>query len=140
MSALVHLFGFLSPRDRCVAALVAKEWHQAAEHPSLWNRLDLQGRQDARAVLLSDLRAPSFHKHLRHVILEFAKGVDDLTIAPLSCCSLLTLNLNACQRVTESGLAPILVASSALESLQLYWNLPGIATSVAICSQYRHAC
>jgi hypothetical protein len=24
MSALVHLFGFLSPRDRCVAALVAK--------------------------------------------------------------------------------------------------------------------
>jgi hypothetical protein len=46
-----------------------QEWHQAAEHPSLWNRLDLQGRQDARAVLLSDLRAPSFHKHLRHVIL-----------------------------------------------------------------------
>lgn len=81
-----------------------QEWHQVAQHPSLWETLDLRNQQDAGGwleKLLSEDAAAArtlFHQHLRHVNLEFAAGVDDAKLLVLQPCRLESLNLNACQR------------------------------------------
>ena len=81
MTALLYVFQHLSLEDRCRAAVVSKvplpcihagapapptahlnasqarcsfalqEWHHAAQHPTLWQTLDLRNRQDAAAFL-----------------------------------------------------------------------------------------
>lgn len=83
---------------------VSQEWNHAAQHPSLYETLDLRNNQEAGAWLLrllgSDAAATRqlYQQHLRHVNLEFAAGVDDENLAALHNCCLETLNLNACQR------------------------------------------
>mmetsp|Transcript_12853 Transcript_12853/g.38789 ORF Transcript_12853/g.38789 Transcript_12853/m.38789 type:complete len:241 (-) Transcript_12853:3108-3830(-) len=145
-AALVRVMAFLDLKDRSSAAQVNKEWHQAAQHPSLWETLDLKGRQDAgvklRAALdRTDGRVSPHRQHLRHVNLEFGLGIDDAVLSLLAGIPLLSVNLNACQKVTESGLFALLgiekpalspedarkgdVANPLLplQSLKLYWNL-----------------
>ena len=90
MSEVIHIFRYLSLRERAIAALVNKvaaqapcraignlrgalkrspehpsgfplgvqEWHHAAQHPSLWHTLNLQGCQDAAAVLPAVMASP----------------------------------------------------------------------------------
>lgn len=49
-------------------------------------------------MLRSLLKSRLAPQHVRHVKLEFAVGVDDALLALLDGCSLLSLNLNACQK------------------------------------------
>lgn len=75
-----------------------QEWAHAAEHPSLWEAIDLSGHQQAGAVLQHLLRHPAARQHLRSLKLEFAVGVDDAVLGALRGCALESLNLNACQK------------------------------------------
>lgn len=75
-----------------------QEWAHAAEHPSLWDAIDLSGHQQAGALLRQLLRHPAVAQHLRSLKLEFAVGVDDAVLAAAAGCTLDSLNLNACQK------------------------------------------
>lgn len=75
-----------------------QEWARAAEHPSLWETLDLSGHQQAGALLSQLLCSPLAQAHLRHVKLEFAVGIADSVLAELRGIALESLNLNACQK------------------------------------------
>ena len=75
-----------------------QEWAHAAEHPSLWESIDLSGHQQAGALLSQLLRSPPARQHLRHLVLEFAVGISDDVLAGVSGSSLQSLNLNACQQ------------------------------------------
>ena len=75
-----------------------QEWAHAAEHPSLWETIDLSGHQQAGALLPQLLHSPAARQHLRHLVLEFAVGISDDVLAGLDGASLQSLNLNACQQ------------------------------------------
>jgi hypothetical protein len=75
-----------------------QEWAHAAEHPSLWETIDLSGHQQAGALLSQLLHSPPARQHLRRLVLEFAVGISDDVLAGTGGIPLQSLNLNACQQ------------------------------------------
>eukprot|EP00850_Spirogloea_muscicola_P023668 SM000376S13700 [mRNA] locus=s376:28309:31516:+ [translate_table: standard] len=119
---LLFVFALLCQRDRCSVALVCREWHRLASHPSLWKTLSLQGARNAGQRLPSAVMQARFCL-LREVDFEFAQGLEDLHLSLLADKDLRVVNLNACQKVTDAGVVHLCSSQPKLTSLSIYWNL-----------------
>ncbi|KAK9811566.1 hypothetical protein WJX72_006030 [[Myrmecia] bisecta] len=121
--ALLLVLKRLPLRDRVVASTVSKAWHHVAQHPDLWHSLNLSNCQAASKYLRLVPLLPGFKDTLHEINLEFAAGVTDGDLELLQGCDLQVLNLNACQRLTDVGIAALVEQCPNLASVSLYWNL-----------------
>ncbi|KMZ56640.1 putative F-box/LRR-repeat protein [Zostera marina] len=95
--------------------------------PSIWQVLDLHGKSNAGVKLSSAISLPRY-SHVQHINLEFAQTIEDRHLIILkeklkSPNDLHTLNLNACQKVSDKGIEVVACAFQNLKSLSLYWNV-----------------
>eukprot|EP00897_Mesotaenium_endlicherianum_P005104 jgi/Mesen1/4621/ME000237S03658 len=84
--------------------------------------LNLQGVADGGARLSSAVAQASF-KMPEEVNLEFAQGVEDAHLPQIASEVLKVVNLNACQKLTDGGIAELVARSPNLTSFSIYWNL-----------------
>ncbi|GJP86739.1 hypothetical protein CLOP_g16728 [Closterium sp. NIES-67] len=122
IDALRCVLPWLPQRDLCAAACVSRELRTAAYQPELWKSLSLQGATSASARLAQALTQPRF-SHLQHLNLEFAQPITDADLLLLAGKPLVSLNLNACQQVTDQGVTTAAKLLPNLQSFSLYWNL-----------------
>ncbi|CAI5525067.1 unnamed protein product, partial [Closterium sp. Naga37s-1] len=99
--------------------------------------LSLQGATNASARLAQAL--PQFRfSRLEHLNLEFAQPITDTDLLLLAGKPLVSLNLNACQQVTDQGVTTAAKLLPNLRSFSLYWNLKvtdsGVKQVVLRCS------
>ncbi|CAK0782811.1 hypothetical protein CVIRNUC_006006 [Coccomyxa viridis] len=93
------------------------------QHPSLWTELDLSNWQNPAPAFEVLKGTEGAREALRTVNLEFTVGIDDGNLETLSHYPLVTVNLNGCQKLTDSGVARFIKACPTLQELSLYWNL-----------------
>mmetsp|Transcript_7406 Transcript_7406/g.12793 ORF Transcript_7406/g.12793 Transcript_7406/m.12793 type:complete len:350 (+) Transcript_7406:176-1225(+) len=128
LASLLLVFNLLDKRiDLPNCALVCREWHRACSQRSLWHSLNLAGAPNAGHCLDCLMIQPRCAK-LAEINLEFAQGIDDSLLESLAgseLTSLTSLNLNACQQVSDKGISALLEGTSGplLQRIQIYWNL-----------------
>ncbi|CAI5470274.1 unnamed protein product [Closterium sp. Yama58-4] len=137
IEALRCVLPWLPQRDLCAAACACRDLRTAAYQPALWKCLSLQGATNASARLAQALPQPRF-SHLEHLNLEFAQPITDADLLLLQGKPLVSLNLNACQQVTDQGVTAAAKLLPNLRSFSLYWNLKvtdsGVKQVVLRCS------
>jgi F-box/leucine-rich repeat protein 2/20 len=67
---------------------------------------------------------------VEEINLEFAQGLQDEHLSAVKFESLQRLNLNACQKITDSGVKAVASTNPNLKLFSIYWNLK--VTDVAI--------
>ncbi|CAI7839300.1 unnamed protein product [Closterium sp. NIES-53] len=137
IEALRCVLPWLPQRDLCAAACACRDLRTAAYQPALWKSLSLQGATNASARLAHALPQPRF-SHLQHLNLEFAQPITDADLLLLEGKPIVSLNLNACQQVTDQGVTTAAKLLPNLRSFSLYWNLKvtdsGVKQVVLRCS------
>lgn len=132
---------YLDQRDVCALLCVSTSIrHQLTSHAPLWKVLDLHNKNNAGETLISVLGQKRF-RNVEEINLEFAQDVEDRHLTAIAFKSLQRINLNACQKVTNSGVIFIASANPNLTSFSLYWNLKvtdvGIEAVVRSCKNLR---
>lgn len=116
----------LPQRDVCALLRVSPRCRQLLEsHLPLWKVLDLREMNNAGERLISALSLLRY-QNVEEINLEFAQDIEDKHLMPLKCMSLQRvqcINLNACQKVTDSGVEAVTVACPKLKSFSIYWNV-----------------
>ncbi|CAN8279916.1 unnamed protein product [Cochlearia groenlandica] len=120
----------LSQRD-LVSLLLVSPWLSRilVSFPSIWLKIDLREMTKAGDRLLASLSLPRY-RQVKHIDLEFAQGIDDSHFkllksrcrdAPLL--SLECLNLNGCQKISDSGIEAVTSICPKLKVFSIYWNV-----------------
>jgi len=66
------------------------------------------------------------YQNVEEINLEFAQDIEENHLMSLKCMYLQRvqcINLNACQKVTDSGVEAVTVACPKLKSFSIYWNV-----------------
>ncbi|XP_020092764.1 F-box protein At3g58530 [Ananas comosus] len=129
--AIVSERGFLPQRDVHSLLLVSTSCYRALlsiPAPALWEVLDLHEMKNAGDRLVSALSLPRY-RHVKMINLEFAQDIEDRHLLLLKSKGidllqdLETLNLNACQKISDKGIDAITSISPNLRALSIYWNV-----------------
>ncbi|CAF2048431.1 unnamed protein product [Brassica napus] len=93
-----------------------------------FQNIDLRERTNAGDRLLAALSLPRY-RQVKHINLEFSQGVEDthLQLVKSQChdalSSLECLNLNGCQKISDSGIEAITSICPKLKVISIYWNV-----------------
>ncbi|KAF5785683.1 putative leucine-rich repeat domain superfamily [Helianthus annuus] len=96
--------------------------------PSLWLLLDFHEMNNAGDRLIAALSLTRYH-NVKHIILEFAQGIEDKHLSILrnqfsgALSNLEHLNLNGCQKISDNGIEAITKACPSLKIFSIYWNV-----------------
>lgn len=114
----------VSQRDVCALASVNTFLRRRLlSHAPLWKVLDLHGTTRAGERLAAAISLPQFD-HVEEINLEFAQGLEDNDLECLEGKKeIQSVNLNACQRITDIGVQIVAKSCPKLNSFSLYWNL-----------------
>ncbi|MCO5569058.1 hypothetical protein L7F22_022764 [Adiantum nelumboides] len=113
----------LTQRDICALASINRFTRRLLlSHPALWKVLDLHGMNRAGERLAKAINLPHF-SNVEEINLEFAQGLEDNDLQCLQKRGLQSINLNACQRITDLGLRIVARSSLGLKHFSIYWNL-----------------
>ncbi|KAI5059210.1 hypothetical protein GOP47_0025529 [Adiantum capillus-veneris] len=113
----------LSQRDVCALASVNRFTRRLLlSHHPIWKVLDLHGMNRAGGRLATAINLPQF-KNVEEINLEFAQGLEDDDLRCLGKRELRSLNLNACQKITDLGLMVVARSCPGLKHFSIYWNL-----------------
>ncbi|XP_072958547.1 F-box protein At3g58530 isoform X1 [Typha angustifolia] len=138
----------LSQRD-VYSLLLVSPWcyRSLLSNPSLWEVLDLHEMKKAGDRLISALSLARY-QHVKMIILEFAQDIEDKHLTLLkskgaeSLQDLESLNLNACQKISDNGIEAITSICPNLQALSIYWNVGvtdvGIENIIKNCRQIIH--
>uniref|UniRef100_A0A287K4L6 F-box/LRR-repeat protein 15-like leucin rich repeat domain-containing protein n=1 Tax=Hordeum vulgare subsp. vulgare TaxID=112509 RepID=A0A287K4L6_HORVV len=117
----------LPQRDACALLSVSPWCHRAlAANPKLWEVLDLHEMKKAGERLISALSLARY-RHLKVVNLEFAQDIEDRHFLHLKETGavlleeLELLNLNACQKISDTGIEAATSICPNLQALSIYW-------------------
>ncbi|KAL2326895.1 hypothetical protein Fmac_020322 [Flemingia macrophylla] len=94
----------------------------------LWQSLTFRELNNAGNRLLASLSLPRYSS-VKHINLEFARDVEDAHLIVIkekcfnSLQSLESLNLNGCQKISDTGIEAIASCCPKLESFSIYWNV-----------------
>ncbi|KAJ4896137.1 F-box protein [Raphanus sativus] len=102
------------PQKDLVSLLLVSPWlyRTLVSYPSIWLNIDLREKTNAGGRLLAALSLQRY-RQVKHINLEFSQGVDDthLQLVQSQChdalSSLECLNLNGCQKISDSGIEAI---------------------------------
>ncbi|XP_022745484.1 F-box protein At3g58530-like isoform X1 [Durio zibethinus] len=119
----------LSQRD-LISLLLLNPWlHRTLiSYPSLWLTIDLREMNNVGDRLIAALSLPRYH-HVKQIILEFARDIDDshLQVLKNKCLDSLqgleSLNLNGCQKISDKGIEAITSCCPKLKVFSIYWNV-----------------
>eukprot|EP00250_Pteridium_aquilinum_P004190 c14419_g1_i1 orf=152-1207(-) len=114
----------LSQRDVCALASVSTFCRRfLLSHASLWKVLDLHGTSRAGERLAAAIILPQFN-HVEEINLEFSQGLEDNDLRWLETQKeIQSINLNACQKITDLGLEVVARSCPKLKCFSIYWNL-----------------
>ncbi|KAH7442347.1 hypothetical protein KP509_03G083900 [Ceratopteris richardii] len=120
----------VSQKDICALASVNSFARRLLlSHSPLWKVLDLHGTSKAGERLAKAITLAQF-EHVEEVNLEFAQGFDDADLQCMGNRDVQRINLNACQKITDSGLSVIAKSCPKLKWFSIYWNLKVTDTGV----------
>ncbi|MCO5567312.1 hypothetical protein L7F22_021002 [Adiantum nelumboides] len=113
----------LPQRDICALASINRFTRRLLlSHPTLWKVLDLHGMNRVGERLAKAINLPHF-SNVEEINLEFAQGLEDNDLQCLQKRGLQSINLNACQKITDLGLRIVARSSPGLKHFSIYWNL-----------------
>ncbi|KAK1412861.1 hypothetical protein QVD17_34430 [Tagetes erecta] len=119
----------LPQRDIISLLLVSSSLnHTLITSPSLWLVLDFHEMNNAGDRLLAALSLARYN-NVKNIILEFAQGIEDKHLGVIrnqfsgSLKNLEHLNLNGCQKISDSGIEAITKAAPSLKIFSIYWNV-----------------
>ncbi|KAK8468238.1 hypothetical protein PHAVU_007G261900 [Phaseolus vulgaris] len=119
----------LSHIDLVSLLLVSPSLHRTLlSSQPLWENLHLRELKNAGNRLIAALSLPRY-RNVKQINLEFARDVDDTHLNHLkdkcfnSLQSLESLNLNCCQKISDTGIEAISSCCPRLKSFLIYWNL-----------------
>lgn len=113
----------VSLRDVCSLSSVNNPTRRILfSYAPLWKVLDLHGANRAGERLAAALAQPRFEE-AKEINLEFAQGLEDGHLKYLEGKEIQTLNLNACQTITDVGVQIVAKNCPKLRSFSIYWNL-----------------
>ncbi|KAM3346659.1 hypothetical protein ACQJBY_020940 [Aegilops geniculata] len=117
----------LPQRDACALLSVSPWCHRAlVANPKLWEVLDLHEMKKAGERLISALSLARY-RHLKVVNLEFAQDIEDRHFLHLKETGAILLeelellNLNACQKISDTGIGAATSLCPNLRALSIYW-------------------
>ncbi|XBI61879.1 hypothetical protein VPH35_042618 [Triticum aestivum] len=117
----------LPQRDACALLSVSPWCHRSlAANPKLWEVLDLHETKKAGERLISALSMARY-RHLKVVNLEFAQDIEDRHFLHLKEMGAILLeeleflNLNACQKISDTGIGAATSLCPNLRALSIYW-------------------
>ncbi|KAJ3707010.1 hypothetical protein LUZ61_010715 [Rhynchospora tenuis] len=127
---VMEIVGARLPQRDLYSLLLTSPWCYRAllSNPQLWQVLDLRETKSAGSRLLAALSLERY-KDLKVLNLEFAQDIDDSHLFILktkgykSLKGLETLNLNACQKISDRGVEAMTSICPNLLALSLYWNV-----------------
>ncbi|KEH41769.1 putative leucine-rich repeat domain, L domain-containing protein [Medicago truncatula] len=94
----------------------------------LWQSLNFRELNNAGNRLLAALSLPRY-RHVKEINLEFARDVEDAHLILIkdkcfdSLQSLESLNLNVCQKISDTGIEAITSCCPQLKTFSVYWNV-----------------
>ncbi|XP_058766331.1 F-box protein At3g58530-like [Vicia villosa] len=94
----------------------------------LWQLLNFRELNNAGNRLIAALSLPRY-SHVKEINLEFARDIEDthLILIKQKCFdslrSLETLNLNVCQKISDTGTEAITSCCPRLKNFSIYWNV-----------------
>ncbi|XP_047166755.1 F-box protein At3g58530 isoform X1 [Vigna umbellata] len=119
----------LSNTDLVLLLLVSPSVHRTLlSCQPLWEFLNLRELKNAGNRLIAALSLPRY-SHVKQINLEFARDVEDTHLILIkdkcfsSLQSLESLNLNACQKISDTGIEAITSCCPQLKSFSIYWNI-----------------
>ncbi|VFQ73958.1 unnamed protein product [Cuscuta campestris] len=118
------------PQRDLTSLLLLNPWVRSAliTHPSLWMALDFHEMNNAGSRLVAALHLVRY-QNVRHINLEFAQDVEDKNLQDVksqcgdSLQNLATLNLNGCQKISDTGIEAITSICPKLKGFSIYWNV-----------------
>ncbi|KAJ3674581.1 hypothetical protein LUZ60_005197 [Juncus effusus] len=119
----------LRQRDLYAVLLVSPACYRALlAVPELWKVLDFhEGKRAGERLILALSLAR--YKNIKEINMEFAQDFEDKHLFHIkskgieSLKGLETLNLNACQKITDKGIEAITIICPNLNAISLYWNV-----------------
>ncbi|XP_027363525.1 F-box protein At3g58530 isoform X2 [Abrus precatorius] len=94
----------------------------------LWQSLNFRELNNAGNRLIAALSLPRY-RYVKHINLEFARDVEDTHLVLIkdkcfdSLQSLESLNLNGCQKISDTGIEAITSCCPQLNTFSIYWNV-----------------
>ncbi|KAK6126844.1 hypothetical protein DH2020_039405 [Rehmannia glutinosa] len=119
------------PQRDLISLLLVSPWinRNLISHPSLWLVLDFHEMNNAGDRLVSALSL-SRYQNVKHINLEFARDIEEkhLEIVKNKVCghcirNLEVLNLNGCQKISDTGIELITYNCPKLKVFSIYWNV-----------------
>ncbi|KAK6117516.1 hypothetical protein DH2020_048736 [Rehmannia glutinosa] len=118
------------PQRDLISLLLVSPWinRNLISHPSLWLVLDFHEMNNAGDRLVSALSL-SRYQNVKHINLEFARDIEEkhLEIVKNKCGhsirNLEVLNLNGCQKISDTGIELITYNCPKLKVFSIYWNV-----------------
>ncbi|XP_061348079.1 F-box protein At3g58530 [Gastrolobium bilobum] len=119
----------LTHTDLVSLLLVTPSLHRtllSSQH--LWQSLNFRELNNAGNRLISALSLPRY-RYVKQINLEFARDVEDshLILIKEKCFdslqSLESLNLNGCQKISDTGIEAITSCCPQLKTFSIYWNV-----------------
>ncbi|KAG8367960.1 hypothetical protein BUALT_Bualt16G0127000 [Buddleja alternifolia] len=119
----------LHQRD-LISLLLVSPWinRNLVSNPSLWLVLDFHEMNNAGDRLVAALSL-SRYRNVKHINLEFARDIEDkhLEIVKNKCGNFVgnleVLNLNGCQKISDTGIEFITYNCPKLKVFSIYWNV-----------------
>ncbi|KAK7278801.1 hypothetical protein RJT34_23837 [Clitoria ternatea] len=119
----------LSHTDLVSLLLVSPSLHRTLlSSQPLWQSLNFRELSNAGNRLIAALSLPRY-RYVKQINLEFARDVEDTHLIHIkdkcfdSLQSLESLNLNGCQKISDTGIEAITSCCPQLKSFSIYWNV-----------------
>ncbi|KAL0848357.1 hypothetical protein Bca101_021604 [Brassica carinata] len=130
VTSVMRIVSTRLPQRDLISLLLVSPWlyRTLVSYPSIWLNIDLRERTNAGDRLLAALSLPRYGQ-VKHINLEFSQGVEDshLQLVKSQChdalSSLECLNLNGCQKISDSGIEAITSICPKLKAISIYWNV-----------------
>ncbi|KAF2618157.1 hypothetical protein F2Q68_00041742 [Brassica cretica] len=130
VTSVMRIVSTRLPQRDLISLLLVSPWlyRTLVSYPSIWLNIDLRERTNAGDRLLAALSLPRY-RQVKHINLEFSQGVEDshLQLVKSQChdalSSLECLNLNGCQKISDSGIEAITSICPKLKVISIYWNV-----------------
>ncbi|XP_023639164.1 F-box protein At3g58530 [Capsella rubella] len=130
VTSVMRLVSTRLPQTDLISLLLVSPWlyRTLVSYPSIWLNIDLREMTNAGDRLLAALSLPRY-RQVKHINLEFSQGIVDshLNLVKARCpdalLSLKSLNLNGCQKISDSGIEDITSICPKLKVFSIYWNV-----------------
>ncbi|CAH2063667.1 unnamed protein product [Thlaspi arvense] len=142
VTSVMRIVSTRLPQRDLISLLLVSPWlyRTLVSYPSIWLNIELREMTNAGDRLLAALSLfepkrltvlpilQPRYRQVKHINLEFSQGIDDshLKLVKSQCqdalSSLECLNLNGCQKISDSGIEAITSICPKLKVFSIYWN------------------